>query len=92
MNGSATPPPTAWSVNILRFLARVVRQCNGSVVKTIGDAVMAAFNDPADAIHAAVQVQQGVIGFNTDTAGEDIVIKLGCSLRALHRRHAERAL
>lgn len=59
------------------FLARVVRQCNGSVVKTIGDAVMAAFNDPADAIHAAVQVQQGVIGFNTDTAGEDIVIKLG---------------
>ena len=59
------------------FLARVVRLCNGSVVKTIGDAVMAAFHDPADAVRAALQVQQGVHEFNRDSAGENIVIKLG---------------
>ena len=59
------------------FLARAVRICNGSVVKTIGDAVMAAFHDPADAIRAAIRVQQGVQEFNRDSSGEDIVIKLG---------------
>ncbi|MEX2614916.1 MAG: adenylate/guanylate cyclase domain-containing protein [Alphaproteobacteria bacterium] len=59
------------------FLARVVRVCNGSVVKTIGDAVMAAFHDPADAVRAAIRVQQGVREFNRESSGENIVIKLG---------------
>ncbi|MDA0662954.1 MAG: adenylate/guanylate cyclase domain-containing protein, partial [Proteobacteria bacterium] len=59
------------------FLARAVRICNGSVVKTIGDAVMAAFHDLADAVRAAILVQQGVQDFNKEISGEDIVIKLG---------------
>jgi class 3 adenylate cyclase len=59
------------------FLARAIRINNGSVVKTIGDAVMAAFNDPADGVRAALQVQQGVRDFNAGSDAEDIVIKLG---------------
>ncbi len=59
------------------FLAQVVREHNGSVVKTIGDAVMAAFTDPADGARAALAVQTGVDDFNEGTGTEDIVIKLG---------------
>ncbi len=59
------------------FLAQVVREHNGSVVKTIGDAVMAAFTDPADGARAALAVQNGVDDFNKGTGTEDIVIKLG---------------
>ncbi len=59
------------------FLAQVVREHNGSVVKTIGDAVMAAFMNPADGARAALAVQAGVDDFNEKTGTEDIVIKLG---------------
>ncbi len=59
------------------FLAGVVREHNGTVVKTIGDAVMAAFADPADAVRAALAIQAGVTGFNAASGGEALVIKLG---------------
>ncbi|MBN4083118.1 hypothetical protein JYU08_00365 [bacterium AH-315-B06] len=64
------------------FLAQVIRTHKGSIVKTIGDAVMAAFNDPADAARAALAVQRGVHDFNRTSGGADIVIKLG-----LHNGH-----
>lgn len=59
------------------FLAGLIRERNGTVVKTIGDAVMAAFNDPADAVRAALDVQRKVATFNDTLPGEDLVIKLG---------------
>lgn len=59
------------------FLATVVRERNGNIVKTIGDAVMAAFIDPADAVRAALEVQRTVTDFNESLEGEDLVIKLG---------------
>ncbi|MEE8123236.1 MAG: adenylate/guanylate cyclase domain-containing protein [Alphaproteobacteria bacterium] len=59
------------------YLAGAVREHNGTVVKTIGDAVMAAFADPADAVRAAQALQAGVKDFNAASGGEDIVIKLG---------------
>jgi class 3 adenylate cyclase len=64
------------------FLAGAVRQHNGTLVKTIGDAVMAAFGDPADAVRAALAVQDEVGAFNAaqrDPAlGTDaITIKIG---------------
>ena len=48
------------------FLGRVVRESNGAIVKTIGDAVMAAFGDPADAVRAALAIQHQVTAFNAD--------------------------
>lgn len=50
-------------------LARAVRDHDGAVVKTIGDAVMAAFADPGQAVRAALAIQ---------TAPRDgLVIKMG---------------
>ncbi len=59
------------------FLAARIREHNGAIVKTIGDAVMAAFADPADAVRAALAIQQKVADFNAGHGGEAIVIKLG---------------
>ncbi len=63
------------------FLAETVRAHDGAVVKTIGDAVMAAFTKPADAVAAALSVQRKVADFNGEHTSrgdtEGIVIKLG---------------
>lgn len=59
------------------FLAGVIRERNGNIVKTIRDAVMAAFIDPADGVNAALEVQRTVAAFNHSVDGEDLVIKLG---------------
>ena len=62
------------------FLAARVQRHGGAIVKTVGDAVMAVFHDPADAVKAALAIQDEVAGFNRAHAGEEIVLKLG-----LHR-------
>jgi len=64
------------------YLGSIVRDNNGAVVKTIGDAVMAAFGDPADAVRAAVDIQRRIGEFNAahraeGGAAEAIVVKLG---------------
>ena len=60
------------------FLAGKIREHQGAIVKTIGDAVMAAFADPADALRAALDVQGAVAGFNAEQdSKEGITIKLG---------------
>ena len=45
----------------------VVKKHGGAVVKTIGDAVMAAFADPVDALKAAVELQEYFNGKNPET-------------------------
>ena len=42
------------------FLAAIIRENDGAIVKTIGDAVMAAFADPAKAVRAAIAIQEQV--------------------------------
>jgi class 3 adenylate cyclase len=59
------------------FLAAAVRDHDGALVKTIGDAVMAAFVDPADAVRAALEIQRKVAAFNAAHGGDAIAIKLG---------------
>ncbi len=59
------------------FLAATVRRHNGTLVKTIGDAVMAAFSDPTDAVRAALSVQDEVRSFNAEQGGDAITIKIG---------------
>ena len=54
------------------FLASIVRDHDGAVVKTIGDAVMASFGDPADAVKAGLAMQARIADF----AGE-LVLKIG---------------
>jgi class 3 adenylate cyclase len=59
------------------FLSEAVQRNNGFVVKTVGDAVMAAFHDPADAVRAALAIQDGVAAFNAGREDAAIVLKLG---------------
>jgi class 3 adenylate cyclase len=65
------------------FMTKVIRAHEGAIVKTIGDAVMAAFFSPAQAVAAAIDIQRQVAAFNRETrvadgsASPPIVIKLG---------------
>jgi class 3 adenylate cyclase len=60
------------------FMAEIVRNHDGAIVKTIGDAVMAAFARPADGLLAAIEMQRRIAAWNTaQGAGHPIVIKLG---------------
>jgi class 3 adenylate cyclase len=59
------------------FLAAIVRAHDGALVKTIGDAVMAAFHEPADALAAAVDIQRQVADFNERSGGAPVAIKVG---------------
>jgi class 3 adenylate cyclase len=58
------------------FLTRLVREHDGAIVKTIGDAIMAAFSSPADGVRAALAIQRAVGDFNR-AHGEALAIKLG---------------
>jgi class 3 adenylate cyclase len=64
-------------------LTRAVREHDGAVVKTIGDAVMAAFTDPVKALDAALAIRDAIAAFNRHLAaveGEDgvaILVKIG---------------
>jgi len=59
------------------FLVERVRGHRGVLVKTMGDAVMAAFEDPAEAVRAALIMQRDVAAFNAQHQGFAIVVKLG---------------
>jgi class 3 adenylate cyclase len=63
------------------FMAKVIRDHEGAIVKTIGDAVMAAFVSPTQAVAAAIDIQRQIAAFNRESQAEDanppIVIKLG---------------
>jgi class 3 adenylate cyclase len=59
------------------FLSERVERHHGFMVKTVGDAVMAAFNDPADAVRAVLSIQDEVDSFNRGHADAAILLKLG---------------
>jgi class 3 adenylate cyclase len=59
------------------FLQRVIREYEGAIVKTIGDAIMAAFTDPAKGVGAALAIQQEISNFNAAHPNEPLLIKLG---------------
>ncbi|MEQ8355567.1 MAG: adenylate/guanylate cyclase domain-containing protein [Kiloniellaceae bacterium] len=58
------------------FLGAIVRRHDGALVKTIGDAIMAAFTAPADALGAALDIQRELGAFNA-AGRRPLVIKLG---------------
>jgi len=59
------------------FLAEAVREADGAIVKTIGDAVMAVFVDPADALRAALSMQAKAADYRAETGAADIILKVG---------------
>jgi class 3 adenylate cyclase len=59
------------------LLDSVAHQHAGAIVKTIGDAVMAAFSRPADAVAAALQILQEINQFNREHGAPAIILKVG---------------
>jgi adenylate cyclase len=60
------------------FLTYWIAKNSGSLVKTIGDAVMAVFHLPEHAVRAALDIQSHVAEFNAKSPDEEpIIIKLG---------------
>lgn len=62
--------------NHFDFLTQHIAGNSGSIVKTIGDAVMAIFHKPEDALRAALAIQENLEAFN-QTAKEEIVLRIG---------------
>lgn len=63
-------------------LSRVIRDRNGAIVKTIGDAVMAVFDNPIEATSAAFEMIDALNEFN-HTISQELILKVG-----IHRGHS----
>ena len=65
------------------LLFEIVDRHNGAVVKTIGDAIMAAFTAPHDALKAAIAMQASMQNFNRNsrngeaTLADQLILKVG---------------
>lgn len=58
-------------------LSRAITTHQGATVKTIGDAVMAAFTHPADAVRAALAMRTEIEEWNQQQGSREIVLKIG---------------
>ncbi|MBI1922716.1 adenylate/guanylate cyclase domain-containing protein [Candidatus Poribacteria bacterium] len=60
------------------FLIEMIQKNQGALVRTMGDAVMAAFHAPENAVSAAMEIQARVTEFNRENRIErPIIIKIG---------------
>ena len=60
------------------MLFPIIEKTNGSVVKTVGDSIMATFNDPETAVKAAIAMQRKLFSYNATKPHEDpIRIRIG---------------
>jgi class 3 adenylate cyclase len=61
-------------------LTDVTVRHNGAIIKTLGDAIMAAFVTPAEAVAAALAMREETVLFNEAQPERDLILKVG-----LHR-------
>lgn len=59
------------------LLSATVQQHSGAIVKTIGDAVMAVFSRPPDAVSAALDILGQIERYNAEHAGPGFILKIG---------------
>lgn len=62
-----------------KVLADAVKRNHGAIIKTMGDAIMASFNEPTDAAKAAVEMMHGMDALNASlrAEGHDTGLKVG---------------
>jgi len=58
-------------------LQDVTARHNGAIIKTIGDAIMAAFLSPLDAVRAAIAMRKEIAAFNRDRPDRELILKIG---------------
>jgi class 3 adenylate cyclase len=59
------------------LLGATVQEHSGAIVKTIGDAVMAVFSRPSDAVSAALDILGQIERYNAEHAGPGFILKIG---------------
>ena len=59
------------------ILSHAVSNSHGAVVKTIGDAIMATFNRPVDAVAAGLEMLRELRRMNQSSVHGDLVLKVG---------------
>jgi class 3 adenylate cyclase len=59
------------------LLGAAVQQHSGAVVKTIGDAVMAVFSKPTDAVSAALDILAQIERYNAEHGKPSFILKIG---------------
>jgi class 3 adenylate cyclase len=59
------------------YLRECIRGNSGALVKTIGDAVMASFVDPLDALRAALDMRARIAEFNEEAGADLVGLKIG---------------
>ena len=59
------------------LLRETIAACDGTIVKTIGDAVMAVFVDPAKAVEAAFEMHRTIGEDNTARGAPALALKIG---------------
>jgi len=59
------------------YLSEVVEAQRGTWVKTMGDAIMAAFSGAADAVTAGIRLQMGIAEFNRGREDGGVILKIG---------------
>lgn len=62
--------------NHFDFLQQLIAKNSGSVIKTIGDAVMAVFHLPSDGLKAALDIQKELAEFNK-SVNENFALRIG---------------
>jgi class 3 adenylate cyclase len=60
-----------------RVLTEIIASNAGAVVKTIGDAVMATFPTPDQALAAALRMREAMRKLNEERGSEDLLLKIG---------------
>ncbi|MCE1247712.1 MAG: hypothetical protein LWY06_13815 [Firmicutes bacterium] len=61
-----------------KILIPIIKRCNGRIIKQIGDAIMASFRQPADAVLASMEIQK-VLKKHNETPDEEkrIQVRIG---------------
>ena len=59
------------------LLGATVQQHSGAIVKTIGDAVMAVFSRPTEAVLAALHILDEIERYNAEHGGPGFILKIG---------------
>jgi adenylate cyclase len=59
------------------ILRQGVATNHGALVKTIGDAIMAVFSDPAHAVAASLDILSGIRAYNADHPSQPLILKMG---------------
>ncbi|MFQ6616194.1 MAG: DUF5939 domain-containing protein [Fidelibacterota bacterium] len=65
------------------YLREAINRNHGAIVKTIGDAVMASFYSPVDAVEAALGMLERIERFNEEYGEKILILKIG-----MHRGHS----